>query len=131
MNEKGAFGKRLTRLLNEAGIGTASPTNVAREFNRRYLGPPVTTQAVRKWINGDSIPAGDKIRTLAKWLKTSPHWLHYGESENGSTVLKLEESRGTYDEAAATLPEDYERLTPKHKVMVCEMVQALLLAQKR
>ncbi|HLY96414.1 MAG TPA: hypothetical protein VKO66_04295, partial [Sideroxyarcus sp.] len=80
----------------------------------------------------DSIPAGDKIRTLAKWLKTSPLWLHYGEGESSSTVLKLEESRGTYDdEAVATLPEDYERLTPRHKIMVCEMVQALLLTQKR
>lgn len=132
MNEKGAFGKRLTRLLNEAGIGTASPTNVAREFNRRYLGPPVTAQAVRKWMNGDAIPAGDKIRTLSKWLKTSPHWLHYGESESSATVLKLEESHGTYEEEAiATLPEDYDRLTPKHKIMVCEIVQALLLTQKR
>jgi hypothetical protein len=132
MNEKGAFGKRLTRLLSEAGIGTASPTNVAREFNRRYLGPPVTAQAVRKWMNGDAIPAGDKIRTLSKWLKTSPHWLHYGESESSATVMKLEESHGTYEEeATATLPEDYDRLTPKHKIMVCEIVQALLLTQKR
>jgi hypothetical protein len=53
-------------------IGTASPTNITREFNHRYLGKPVTTQAVRKWLNGESIPAGDKIRTLAKWFKVSP-----------------------------------------------------------
>lgn len=83
-------------------------------------------------MNGDAIPAGDKIRTLSKWLKTSPHWLHYGESESSATVLKLEESHGTYEEEAiATLPEDYDRLTPKHKIMVCEIVQALLLTQKR
>jgi len=81
MNEKEAFGKRLTRLLNDTGTGIASPTLVAREFNRRYPGKPVTAQAVRKWINGEAIPAGDKIRILAKWLKASPHWLHYGESE--------------------------------------------------
>jgi transcriptional regulator with XRE-family HTH domain len=131
MNEKGAFGKRLTRLLNEAGIGTASPTDVAREFNRRYLGKPVTAQAVRKWINGDSIPAGDKIRTLAKWLKTSPLWLHYGENEKNASVLKTEEERSAYgEEASATLPEDYQRLTPKHKIIVCEIVQALLRAEK-
>lgn len=132
MNEKGAFGKRLTRLLNEAGIGTASPTLIAREFNRRYPGKAVTAQAVRKWIGGDSIPAGDKIRTLAKWLKASPHWLHYGENERNTVVLKIEEERTTYDEeSAATLPEDYQRLTPKHKAIVCEIVQALLRAEKR
>jgi len=81
MNEKEAFGKWLTRLLNDAGIGITSPTLVAREFNRRYLGKPIATQAVRKWLNGEAIPAGDKIRALAKWLKASPHWLHYGENE--------------------------------------------------
>ena len=132
MNEKEAFGNRLTRLLNDAGIGIASPTHVAREFNRRYLDKPVTTQAVRKWLNGEAIPAGDKIRTLAKWLKASPHWLHYGESEKSMGVLKAEAERGIYgEEAVATLPEDFQRLTPKHKIMVCEIVQALLRAEKR
>lgn len=132
MNEKEAFGKRLTRLLNDAGIGIASPTGVAREFNRRYLGKPVTTQAVRKWLNGEAIPAGDKIRALAKWLKASPHWLHYGENEKSAVALKVEEERSTYGEdALKTLPEDFQRLTPRHKVIVCEIVHALLRAEKR
>lgn len=132
MNEKESFGKRLTRLLNDAGIGTASPTHVACEFNRRYLGKPVTTQAVRKWLNGEAIPAGDKIRALAKWLKASPHWLHYGEGEKSAAAFKVEEERATYgEEAIAYLPEDFQRLTPKHKAMVCEIVHALLRAEKR
>lgn len=132
MNEKEAFSKRLTRLLNDAGIGIASPTLVAREFNRRYLGKPVTTQAVRKWLNGEAIPAGDKIRLLAKWLKASPHWLHYGENEKSAMVLKVEEERGTYGEdALTTLPEDFQRLAPRHKLMVCEIVRALLRAEKQ
>jgi hypothetical protein len=131
-NEKVAFAKRLTGLLNDAGIGTASPTRVAREFNRRYVGKSVTAQAVRNWINGEAIPAGDKIRTLAKWLKASPHWLHYGEGEKTTGVLKAEEERGAYlEDAVATLPEDFQRLTPKHKFMVCEIVRALLRAEKR
>ena len=132
MNEKEAFGKRLTRLLNDAGIGIASPTLVAREFNRRYPGKPVTAQAVRKWLNGEAIPAGDKIRILAKWLKASPHWLHYGETEKSTGVLKAEEERSTYGEdAVITLPEDFQRLTAKHKMMVCEIVHALLRAEKK
>lgn len=130
-NEKVAFAKRLTRLLNEAGIGIASPTTVAREFNRRYTGEPITAQAVRKWIAGESIPAGDKIRTLAKWLKASPHWLHYGENEKNTGVLKAEEERASYGaDAIATLPDDFQRLSLKHKMMVCELVQALLHAGK-
>jgi hypothetical protein len=132
MNEKEAFGKRLTRLLNDTGIGIASPTLIAREFNRRYPGKPVTAQAVRKWINGEAIPAGDKIRILARWLKASPHWLHYGETEKSTGVLKVEEERGIYGEdAIITLPEDFQRLTHKHKMMVCEIVRALLRAEKR
>jgi hypothetical protein len=132
MNEKEAFGKRLTRLLNDAGIGIASPTLVAREFNRRYPGKPVTTQAVRKWINGEAIPAGDKIRVLAKWLKASPHWLHYAEGEKAAGVPKVEEERAHYGESVdSTLPEDFHRLSPKHKTMVCEIVRALLRSEKR
>ena len=132
MNEKEAFGKRLTRLLNDVGIGIASPTLVAREFNRRYPGKPVTAQAVRKWLNGEAIPAGDKIRILAKWLKAPPHWLHYGETEKSTGVLKAEEECSTYGEdAVITLPEDFQLLTPKHKVMVCEIVRALLRAEKQ
>jgi len=131
-NEKEAFGKRLTGLLNDAGIGIASPTHVAKEFNRRYVGKSVTAQAVRNWINGEAMPTADKIRALAKWLKASPHWLHYGENEKSAGVQKLEEERGAYGEdALSTLPEDFQRLAPKHKLMVCEIVHALLRAEKR
>lgn len=132
MNEKEAFSKRLARLLNDAGVGTASPTQVAREFNRRYLGEPVTTQAVRKWLNGEAIPSSDKIRALARWLKVSPHWLHYGEYGKNSGTFKVEEERGHYGEQAiATLPEDFQHLTPQHKIMVCEIVHALLRLEKQ
>ena len=105
---------------------------MAREFNRRYTGKSVTAQAVRKWLSGEAIPAGDKIRILAKWLKASPHWLHYGENEKSAGVLKVEEERSTYGEGyITTLPEDFQRLAPRHKVMVCEIVRALLRAEKR
>ena len=128
MNEKEAFSKRLTRLLDDAGIGIASPTLVAREFNRRYPDKPVTVQAVRKWINGEAIPAADKIRILAKWLKASPHWLHYGEGEKNIGAPKVEEEKSFYgDETIAALLEDFRRLAPKQKIMVCEIVHALAL----
>lgn len=78
------------------------------------------------------MPTADKIRALAKWLKASPHWLHYGENEKSAGVQKLEEERGAYGEdALSTLPEDFQRLAPKHKLMVCEIVHALLRAEKR
>jgi transcriptional regulator with XRE-family HTH domain len=132
INEKEAFSRRLAQLLNNAGIGIASPTHVEREFNRRYLGKPVSTQAVRKWLNGEAIPSSDKIRALAKWLKASPHGLHYGEDEKSVGMLGIEEERSRYGESAiATLPEDFQRLTPQHKTMVCEIVHALLRLEKQ
>ena len=128
MNEKEAFSKRLARLLNDAGIGTASPTRIAREFNRRYPGKSITVQGVRKWLSGEAIPAPDKIRTMSKWLKASPHWLHYGEEEP-ATALTAEEARAEYQITA--LPKDFDLLSLDHKLLVCEIVQGLLRLEKR
>jgi hypothetical protein len=127
MNEKEAFSKRLAQLLNDAGVGTASPTHIAREFNLRYPGKPITVQGVRKWLSGEAIPAPDKIRTLSKWLKASPHWLHYGE-EKPAAALTAEEARAEYQITA--LPKDFERLSLDHKLMVCEIVNGLLSIEK-
>ena len=128
MNEKEAFSERLARLLDDAGVGTSSPTYVAQEFNRRYAGKPVSVQGVRKWLGGEAIPAPDKIRTLSKWLRVSPYWLHYGE-ENPAPALTAEEVRAEYRLAA--LPKDFERLSTDHKLMVCEVVHGLLRLEKR
>ena len=110
MNEKEAFSKCLARLLNDAGVGTASPTHIAHEFNRRYLGKSISVQGVRKWLSGEAIPAPDKIRTLSKWLKASPYWLHYGEDKPVQT-LTAEEAPA--EQRLAILPKDFERLSNK------------------
>lgn len=128
MNEKEAFSKRLARLLNDAGIGTTSPTHIAHEFNRRHPGKSITAQGVRKWLSGEAIPAPDKIRTLSKWLKVSAHWLHYGEGKP-TAVLTAEEPRAEY--RLTSLPKDFERLSPEHKLMVHEIILGLLRIEKR
>lgn len=128
MNEKEAFSKRLARLLNDAGVGTTSPTHIAHEFNRRYSGKSISVQGVRKWLSGEAIPVPDKIRTLSKWLKASPHWLHYGEDKPTQT-LTAEEARA--EQRLTTLPKDFDRLSADHKLMVCEVIHGLLRLQKR
>jgi len=65
---------------------------------------------------------------LSKWLKASPHWLHYGEEEP-ATALTVEEMRAEYRLAA--LPKDFDRLSLDHKLMVCEIVHGLLRLEKR
>jgi len=47
-------------------------------------------------------------------------------------VLKVEEERSIYGEdAVTTLPEDFQRLAPRHKLVVCEIAHVLLRAEKQ
>ena len=79
MNEKTMFAERLIAALKAAGY-EARPSVLEREFNLRYWGKPITFQAVRRWLRGDSIPSQDKLQVLARWLLVDPHYLRYGGS---------------------------------------------------
>lgn len=130
IDEKAAFSRRLLDALNQAGINVISPTLVAREFNKRYRDKPVTTQAVRKWITGESIPAQEKIRVLAKWLDVSAQWLRFGEEEKRPGTVPVAELR-TPDRGGGacrdhSLADGFGRLSHRHKEMIREMVVALL-----
>ncbi|WP_276204812.1 MULTISPECIES: transcriptional regulator [unclassified Halomonas] len=73
------FAERLKASLEAAGY-EARPSVLEREFNLRYWGKPITFQAVRRWLRGDSIPSQDKLQVLARWLLVDPHHLRYGDS---------------------------------------------------
>ena len=81
--EKERFSRRLRDALKkaEAPAGAAA---LAREFNLRYAGRPVTGQAVGKWLAGKALPSQDKIRALSVWLEVTPHWLRFGEGGAGT-----------------------------------------------
>ena len=133
MDERQAFSSRLKQALRGASVDIRSPTSIAVKFNLRYYGSPVSTQAVRKWLEGSSIPKQDKIRTLGKWLKVSSEWLRYGEGdkrqpENADHLSDADIARNA--DRVATLPDEFARLSPRHKEMVCEIVQALLGLKK-
>ncbi|WP_327050444.1 transcriptional regulator [Halomonas sp. KO116] len=83
MNEKIMFAERLKSALEAAGY-EARPSVLEREFNLRYWGKPITFQAVRRWLRGDSIPSQDKLQVLARWLLVDPHQLRYGDSAYNS-----------------------------------------------
>src|SRR4030095_6428843 len=78
-DEKQGFSKRLRESLTRAQPAAEAPAALAREFNLRYEGTPVTVQAVRKWVSGRALPSQDKIRALALWLGGAPQWLRYGD----------------------------------------------------
>ncbi|MDZ4255089.1 MAG: hypothetical protein U1A72_21165 [Sulfuritalea sp.] len=81
--ERDAFTLRLMDALARIGDDGASPARVAREFNRRYPGKAVSLHAARKWLNGEALPAQDKLRVLAEWLAVTPEWLRFGDSGDG------------------------------------------------
>ena len=76
-NEKEEFGKRLVAAIEAAGYAKR-PSVVEKHFNSRYWGSPVTFQAVRRWLRGESIPEQDKLVVLAEWLQVESHELRYG-----------------------------------------------------
>ena len=128
IDEKAAFSARLLSALKRAGIKNVSPTYIAREFNRRYPGKAVTTQAVRKWIAGESIPVQEKIRVLSEWLGVSAQWLRFGGAERTprgprGAASALRKGGGPCGDSFCA---GYEKLSDRHKEMVREMVRALL-----
>ena len=124
-DEKQGFSKRLREALKRAEPVAAGPAALAREFNLRYEGTPVTVQAVRKWVSGRALPSQDKIRALALWLEVSPQWLRYGEGET-TPGRALRQDSAAYRADAGWVSKKYEALNDGHKKMVAELVVALL-----
>ncbi|HVE11131.1 MAG TPA: helix-turn-helix domain-containing protein [Paraburkholderia sp.] len=125
-DEKLAFSERLKLALRRVPEKPEGPTAVARFFNLRYHGEPVSTQTVDKWLKGRTIPKADKLETLAKALNVDLHWLHYGPAPNGAkTKVKAAAPR---DDKYPPSPETIElankigSLTPHHRYLVQELV---------
>ena len=127
-DEKQGFSKRLKEAIRRARIDISSPTLIAREFNLRYHGDPVSTQAVRKWLSGKALPSQDKIRALGLWLEVSAHWLRFGEADGKEErqPLTVRQEAGSYRLDHGWPSRKFELLNDTHKRMVVEMVYALL-----
>src|SRR6478609_965484 len=76
--EREDFSERLQQALRNADYSPDSPTQLAREFNVRFAGRPITVHAARKWLVGEAIPTQEKLRTLAQWLGVPAEWLRFG-----------------------------------------------------
>ena len=122
-DEKQGFSRRLRDTLKRAQADADGISAVAREFNLRYEGNPVTAQAVRKWLSGNALPSQDKIRALALWLEVSPHWLRYGE---GESARAMRQEQAGYRADGAWIAKKYDALNDSHKKMIAELILALL-----
>ena len=68
MNEKENFAKNLKEILERKGI-EARPSVLEREFHLHHYGKDITQQAIRKWLEGLSLPTSERLQTLADWLQ--------------------------------------------------------------
>jgi hypothetical protein len=127
-DEKQEFSKRLRDSLKRAQGSLEGAAAIAREFNLRYEGTPVTAPAVRKWLDGKSLPSQDKVRALARWLEVSPHWLRFGEAEGGAAraAPALRQNVAAYRVDPQWLTKKYEALNEPHKKIIVELLIALL-----
>ena len=83
-DERKRFSSRLTTSLQDADCSASSATDLARNFNIRFSGVPITVHAARKWLIAEAIPTQEKMRVLAEWLGVSAEWLRYGGEERKS-----------------------------------------------
>jgi transcriptional regulator with XRE-family HTH domain len=91
-DERHQFSERLQQALRSAEYSPDSPTQLAREFNTRFAGQPVTVHAARKWLMGESIPTQEKLRSLAKWLNVTAEWLRFGTANTNNSNSSLNNS---------------------------------------
>lgn len=126
---KEEFSERLRQAFQEGGASVYSPTRLAQEFNARYSAKSITQQAVRKWLNGETIPSYDKILVLARWLGVKPNWLHYGTVEEGGHAQPDMPYRKDYSDQE--LVKRYRKLSQSQQRAVAEIIDGLVAKDRR
>lgn len=126
--EREDFSERLQLALRNADYSPDSPTQLAREFNVRFTGGPITVHAARKWLGGEAIPTQEKLRTLAQWLGVPAEWLRFGggETVNGETA----DPSARFESADVKLIADLQRLDETHRAIAREIVRLLVRINK-
>jgi hypothetical protein len=121
--EREGFSSRLKQTLQSAQHSPDSPTELAREFNLRFEGRPITVHAARKWLVGEAIPTQDKLRTLSQWLLVPIEWLRFGGDQRNVD---------TPDWAVGLKPNDVKMLgdiqllDEKHRQIAREFIRVLV-----
>lgn len=124
-SEREGFSGRLQQALRNAHYIPDSPTKLAREFNIRFNGRPITIHAARKWLVGEAIPTQEKLRTLALWLGVPADWLRFGGTVNPDQQAAAE-ATPRFDSADIKLIADLQRLDEHHRQIAREFVRTLV-----
>lgn len=133
-NPNEEFSIRLRSFLKEKNR-SLSPTVLARDFNLRWRGAPVSVNAVRKWLTGEAIPTLDKLEVLASLLDSSKESLRWGV-KSSRNLSKENLNQSAYgicavdqDQNRAFL-QDYSLLTPENKKTIDAIIKVMLSNQK-
>ena len=129
-----AFSQRLAQLLLFK-YRSLSPTKLASEFNLRWRGAPVTSNAARKWILGESIPTLDKIDVLANLLGTNSQWLRWGE-KNSNQVNTMGRTESIHPIALKpnlekSLIQDFRLLSTANQRVIFNLIEIMLHEQMK
>lgn len=125
-NERESFSVRLQEALKNAHYSPDSPTRLAREFNIRFDGRPITVHAARKWLVGEAIPTQEKLRMLAQWLGVPAEWLRFGGSENPGVNGETGGGLSRFESADVKLVADLQRLDEHHRQIAREFIRMLV-----
>lgn len=123
--EREDFSERLQHALRNADYSPDSPTQLAREFNIRFAGRPITVHAARKWLVGEAIPTQEKLRTLAQWLGVQAEWLRFGSGQQEQRMGGGDATE-RFDSADVKLIADLQRLDEHHRTIAREFIRLLV-----
>lgn len=124
-NERESFSERLQQALKNAHYSPDSPTRLAREFNIRFEGRPITVHAARKWLVGEAIPTQEKLRMIAQWLGVPADWLRFGGAEQAASTDAVN-GGARFESADVKLIADLQRLDEHHRQLAREFIRMLV-----
>ncbi|MBC7454590.1 MAG: hypothetical protein H7335_12950 [Massilia sp.] len=126
-DERESFSVRLQEALKNAHYAPDSPTRLAREFNIRFDGRPITVHAARKWLMGEAIPTQEKLRMIAQWLGVAADWLRFGGVDSGApTGEAATGSAPRFESADVKLIADLQHLDEHHREIAREFIRMLV-----
>lgn len=128
--EREHFSQRLQQALRNADYSPDSPTQLAREFNVRFGGRPVTVHAARKWLVGEAIPTQEKLRLLSQWLGVSAEWLRYGGKEQPGAESGDTEVGSRFESADIKLLAELQALNERDRKLAREFIRMLVRMEK-
>ena len=130
MSEKTEFSARLRHAMQAAGYAV-SPTVLEHEFNLRWHGRSISTQAAWSWMNNKAIPTQDKVQVLAEWLKVEPEVLRFGEAVRKSVKQHQQLWEGGMGHWERETCEAFLRLPAAQRKIAREVIFALAKAHAK